>query len=144
MEAQTTIGETVSLPKQVKIVKSMLDLLNETFPAPQEGIPSSIYKDREIIKIRSIQPPYFSAHQSDKLSSKNQLPLWWINSHHYNFWVTDECDELIDMFRIIALESGFEIGSAYQHHAGKLWWKEIISTNKCIFIGKIESTIIYE
>jgi hypothetical protein len=118
--------------KQFKDIKSMLDLLNESFPSPKD-IPSKIM-NADV----SVNPaPIFTANYSEKIQG------WWINITDYNVWHNDDFKRLRGQLRIIAKQTGLSLSFCYVWYATINSIKDDCRRRHEMFIGKVNSEIIY-
>jgi len=129
--------ETISVAQQIKMVKGMVDMLNEQHPITTTGIPSRKYnEDRQLVDFKVIPHPHFTAIQS--VTKK----FWWIHCTCYHSWNSIEFDDLSKAFKEIALESGFEVHFGFVYISGLKFHYDMSKQQKCIFIGKHVPTFI--
>lgn len=126
----------ISVAQQMKMIKSMVDMLNEQHPIQTTGIPIIKASNRGFINQKVIPFPHFTAVQCiDKTS-------WWIHCTNYNVWRDEEFVYLSKAFQEITKESGFNVHFAFVFIIGLNRLFEQSRINKTIFIGKHHPTLI--
>lgn len=127
----------IPIAQQLKMIKGMVEMLNEQHPITTSGIPIQRYdENKQLVNKKVIPFPHFTAVQSiDKT-------YWWIHCTDYNVWHTEEFDYLSKAFQEITKENGFELHFAFVFIVGLNSVFEQSRINKTIFIGKHHSTLI--